>query len=127
MTASYTAPLSSQSLITTRKPCHAGPVVFYLGDTVQTAQSFKMHHPYHCQNGEEEIPQVTVGSVLKECAIGHTNVVSQHGGSLVTGLITLKCRIFCQEYLVSYGSGISRQVSLSHIQEAEYLGNLMSN
>ncbi len=36
----------------------------------------------------------------KTTPIGHKNVVSQDRWSLVTGSFTLKCVIFCQEYLV---------------------------
>ncbi len=51
--------------------------------------------------GIQGFNQHTVEPVLKDHPIGHTNVVSQDRWSLVTGLITLKCRTFCQEYLVS--------------------------
>ena len=43
----------------------------------------------------------TVEHVLRDHPSGHTNVVSQDRRFLVTGSITLKCRTFCQKYLVS--------------------------
>ncbi len=49
---------------------------------------------------------------------GHKNVVSQDRWTFVSGLITLKCRTFCHEYLslskqvVCHGSVLSRKVSL---------------
>ncbi len=42
----------------------------------------------------------TVEPVLKDYPIGHTNVVFQDKWSLVTGSVYIKCRTFCQEYLV---------------------------
>ncbi len=42
----------------------------------------------------------TVGSLLKDHPISHAIVVSQDSWSLVTGAISLKCRTFCQEYMV---------------------------
>ncbi len=58
-------------------------------------------------------------SVLKDCLIDHQNMVSQDRWSLVTGLITLKYRTFCQTVVLlqdrwSHGSSLSRQVSLFH-------------
>ncbi len=40
-------------------------------------------------------------SCLGSHSMSHRNVVSQDRWALVTGLITLKCRALCQEYLVS--------------------------
>ncbi len=61
----------------------------------------------------------TVEAVLKDCPIGHKNMVSQDRWSLVTGSYTLKCVTFypkntdpsiCSRQVVFYGSGLSRQV-----------------
>ncbi len=48
------------------------------------------------------ISHCTVEPFLKDCLTGHKKAVSQKTFSLVTGKrkITLKCRTFCQEYLV---------------------------
>ncbi len=62
----------------------------------------------------------TVEPVLKDHLSGHTNVVCQDRWSLVTGStcsIALKCRTFCQEYVVfqdrwSLMAVVSGQVSL---------------
>ncbi len=42
----------------------------------------------------------TVEPVLKDCPIGHRNMVFQDRQSLVTGSVTLKYGTFCQEYVV---------------------------
>ncbi len=43
----------------------------------------------------------TAEPVLKDHPIGHKNVVCQDRWSLVTGLVILKCRYFCQKSVVS--------------------------
>ena len=42
-------------------------------------------------------------SVLKDCLIGHKDMVSQGKKSLVTGSFTLKCSMFCQNLVVKTG------------------------
>ncbi len=42
----------------------------------------------------------TVEPVIQDHPIGHKNMVSQDRWSLVTGLMALKCRTFCQAYVV---------------------------
>ena len=44
--------------------------------------------------------QLHLETVLKDHPIGYTNMVSQDRWFLVPSSITLKCRTFCQEYLV---------------------------
>ncbi len=42
----------------------------------------------------------TVEPILKDHPIGHKNLVCRDRWSLVTGSVVLKCRSFCQKYVV---------------------------